>query len=146
MWTCEHLMIDLVHLQIEKPFLSRKYIFFITLQCPGRIIWWHCLGVCVKSHCRIPGSCFPGICQRVCLFHLWRLWFRGKTIERGNSITWEDEEWHLGLGETRGKISFLTSAGCKNNQTHTKAMCPVHGKDKQYNVMSQTREVCWKAI
>lgn len=62
--------------------------------------------------------------------------------QREKTITWEDEEWYLGFRETRGKISFLASAGYKNNQTHTKAVCPVHGKDKKYDVMSQTREVC----
>lgn len=62
-------------------------------------------------------------------------------MNRENSITWENE-WHPSLRETRRKNHFLTSAGYENNHTYTKVMCPVRDKDKQYNVMSQTREVC----
>lgn len=37
-------------------------------------------------------------------------------MEGENSITGENQEWHPGL---RRKISFVTPAGYKNNQTHT---------------------------
>lgn len=45
-----------------------------------------------------------------------------------------------------GKIHFLISAGYENNQTHTKPTRTVPDKDKLYNVMSQTMEVCWKLV